>query len=165
MATRDGGRIERPTTGWREERFRRNVIASSLTSGAPCISTLSCRPFAWNVAPPSFYEEKHIVQREEARPALEKAVREAGAELVARHQRAGVTLRFEAVFGAVSPGLVERLKRNGNDLLVIGSHGRRGATRFLLGSVAEEAASQAPCSVLVAKRSLRPNYTVRQDVG
>jgi nucleotide-binding universal stress UspA family protein len=34
-------------------------------------------------------------------------------------------------------------------LIVIGTHGRRGVTRFLLGSVAERLLREAPCAVLV----------------
>src|SRR5215510_9500594 len=34
-------------------------------------------------------------------------------------------------------------------LMIIGTHGRRGATRFLMGSVAERVLREAPCAVLV----------------
>jgi nucleotide-binding universal stress UspA family protein len=37
------------------------------------------------------------------------------------------------------------------DLIVIGSHGRGGVKRVLLGSVAEEVMRQAPCPVLVIR--------------
>jgi nucleotide-binding universal stress UspA family protein len=37
----------------------------------------------------------------------------------------------------------------GADLLVLGSHGRRGMERFLIGSVAETVLKTAPCNVLV----------------
>jgi nucleotide-binding universal stress UspA family protein len=37
----------------------------------------------------------------------------------------------------------------GADLLVLGTHGRTGASRFLIGSVAESALRSAPCDVLV----------------
>ncbi|MGN6104330.1 MAG: universal stress protein [Kofleriaceae bacterium] len=37
------------------------------------------------------------------------------------------------------------------DLIVIGSHGRRGLARYLLGSVAEDVLRSAPCSVLVVR--------------
>ena len=42
----------------------------------------------------------------------------------------------------------------GADLIVIGSHGRDGLTRALLGSVAEGVMRQAPCPVLVVKARL-----------
>jgi universal stress protein A len=38
------------------------------------------------------------------------------------------------------------------DLLVVGSHGRSGLSRLVLGSVASYVASHAPCSVLIVKR-------------
>jgi nucleotide-binding universal stress UspA family protein len=37
------------------------------------------------------------------------------------------------------------------DLIVVGTHGRRGFRRFLLGSVAEMVIREAPCPVLVAR--------------
>lgn len=37
------------------------------------------------------------------------------------------------------------------DLLVVGTHGRRGLDRWFLGSVAEEMTRKAPCLVLVAR--------------
>lgn len=37
------------------------------------------------------------------------------------------------------------------DLVVVGTHGRRGAQRFLLGSVAEGTVRLAPCEVLVVR--------------
>jgi nucleotide-binding universal stress UspA family protein len=41
----------------------------------------------------------------------------------------------------------------GADLIVLGSHGRRGFSRFLLGSVSEAVASHAPCSVEVIRQA------------
>jgi len=37
------------------------------------------------------------------------------------------------------------------DLIALGSHGRKGVKRFLLGSVAESIARNAPCSVFIAR--------------
>lgn len=47
------------------------------------------------------------------------------------------------------------------DLLVIATHGRRGLSRLLLGSIAESVVRHAPCSVLV----VRPNRVSRKRVG
>ena len=41
----------------------------------------------------------------------------------------------------------------GADLIVLGSHGRRGFSRFLLGSVSEAVAAHAPCSVEVIRQA------------
>jgi len=45
--------------------------------------------------------------------------------------------------------IVELARRD--DLIVMGTHGRTGISRFLLGSVAEKVVRHAPCSVLVAR--------------
>jgi nucleotide-binding universal stress UspA family protein len=39
----------------------------------------------------------------------------------------------------------------GADLIIVGSHGRKGVTRFLLGSVSEAVARHAHCSVEIAR--------------
>jgi nucleotide-binding universal stress UspA family protein len=40
------------------------------------------------------------------------------------------------------------IRQNGIDLIVVGTHGRRGLRKLLLGSVAEEVFRRAPCPVL-----------------
>jgi nucleotide-binding universal stress UspA family protein len=42
------------------------------------------------------------------------------------------------------------------DMVVVGTHGRRGFARFLLGSVAEATVRLAPCPVLVVRPKARP---------
>ncbi|HEU4729768.1 MAG TPA: universal stress protein [Kofleriaceae bacterium] len=42
------------------------------------------------------------------------------------------------------------------DLIVIGTHGRRGLSRVLLGSVAEEVIRRAPCPVLAVRMEPQP---------
>lgn len=42
------------------------------------------------------------------------------------------------------------------DLVVVGTHGRRGVSRFLLGSVAEGVVRAAPCAVLVVRPGEHP---------
>jgi nucleotide-binding universal stress UspA family protein len=43
------------------------------------------------------------------------------------------------------------------DLIVIGSHGRSGLGRVLMGSVAEEVARKAPCPVLIVRSPAEPS--------
>ncbi len=50
----------------------------------------------------------------------------------------------------------------GADLIVVGSHGRRGVDRFLLGSVSEAVALHANCSVEIIRRPARPDK-ISQD--
>ena len=44
----------------------------------------------------------------------------------------------------------------GADLIVMGTHGRRGVSRLLLGSVAESVARTAPCPVLLVRKEQTP---------
>jgi nucleotide-binding universal stress UspA family protein len=39
------------------------------------------------------------------------------------------------------------------DLIIIGTHGRKGVSRFLLGSTAEKLVRSAPCPVLTVRPS------------
>ncbi len=48
--------------------------------------------------------------------------------------------------------LVEQAKQWGADLIVLGSHGRHGFDRMLMGSVSESVAFHAPCSVEVVRQ-------------
>lgn len=51
--------------------------------------------------------------------------------------------------------ILEEAKKWNADLIVVGSHGRRGFKRFLLGSVSEAVAMNAHCSVVVVRGSGR----------
>lgn len=53
--------------------------------------------------------------------------------------------------GYVTDTILESAKEWPADLIVVGSHGRTGLTRLLLGSVSEAVVSQAPCSVEIVK--------------
>jgi nucleotide-binding universal stress UspA family protein len=54
-------------------------------------------------------------------------------------------------FGDPRSCILDVAKEWGADLIVLGSHGRRGLDRFLLGSVSETVAVHAPCSVRVVR--------------
>ena len=66
-----------------------------------------------------------------------------------------------AVVTAIASGIVTRqiaayARRNAIDLIVLGTHGRTGVTRALLGSVAEGVVRRAPCRVLAVPAALPP---------
>ena len=66
---------------------------------------------------------------------------------------AGVETVKTAVLSHRSPGhaITEFCRDEGADLLVVGSHGRTGLRRVLLGSVAEKVVRLAPCDVYVVR--------------
>jgi universal stress protein A len=49
--------------------------------------------------------------------------------------------------------IVEHVKQIHADLLVLGTHGRTGVSRLLMGSVAEQVVRTAPCPVLIVRPS------------
>lgn len=53
--------------------------------------------------------------------------------------------------GFAAEEIISEAKEWGADLIIVGTHGRKGVSRFLLGSVAESVAAHAPCSVTVVK--------------
>src|SRR4030095_6437789 len=63
----------------------------------------------------------------------------------------GVRSRAVLKMGPAAAGLVEAVSEVGGDLLVVGTHGRTGLERVLLGSVAEQVVRAAPCAVLTVK--------------
>jgi nucleotide-binding universal stress UspA family protein len=56
-----------------------------------------------------------------------------------------------AVAGDIAGSINEAARQWGGDLLVIGTHGRRGVRRIVLGSVAEAVIRQATMPVLLVR--------------
>jgi nucleotide-binding universal stress UspA family protein len=81
------------------------------------------------------------------RDEIERRVAERGERLMQGQNRARV--RFVALEGSAAEGIRRHAEESGCDLIVIGSHGRRGVRRWLLGSVAEAVVRHASCAVLV----------------
>lgn len=57
----------------------------------------------------------------------------------------------EVFEGYIKDRILEIAKSWPADLIIVGSHGRRGFTKFLLGSVSEAIASHADCSVEIVR--------------
>jgi nucleotide-binding universal stress UspA family protein len=72
-------------------------------------------------------------------------------EAEARAAEHGVAVTRETAIGMPSRAIVEWAENNDVDLIVIGSHGRRGVTRVLLGSVAESVVRRSPVPVTVVR--------------
>jgi nucleotide-binding universal stress UspA family protein len=85
-------------------------------------------------------------------------MREAGEKLLAHERQKAVDKGVEAdsVLIVEGPGRIcdhvaEQARRIKADLIVVGSHGRRGIGRVLLGSDAEQIVRHAPVPVLVVR--------------
>jgi len=91
-------------------------------------------------------------------PKLLDAMHDAGEQLLAKTtaavRSAGLsaeTALVEAMASRVSDLVVEHAKKWRADLIVIGTHGRRGVGRLLLGSDAEQVVRHAPVPVLLVR--------------
>ena len=73
------------------------------------------------------------------------------ARLVGRAKKSGVRAATAMVTGDPSAQIVRIARSTRADLIVIGTHGRRGVSKFLLGSVAERVIATAPCPVLTVR--------------
>jgi nucleotide-binding universal stress UspA family protein len=74
---------------------------------------------------------------------------------------AGLKTSGEVLSGKPKEIILEEAKKWDADLIVVGSHGRRGFKRFLLGSVSEAVAMNAHCSVVVVRGAARTPRRVR----
>lgn len=65
---------------------------------------------------------------------------------------AGVAIEGDVVEGHAAIEILERAKTLPSDLVILGTHGRSGFERLLLGSVTERVLRKAPCPVLSVPR-------------
>jgi len=63
----------------------------------------------------------------------------------------GVNVEYRVEIGPITEGILCAAAETKCDLIVLGTHGRSGLGRVLLGSVAESVLREAPCLVLTVK--------------
>lgn len=68
----------------------------------------------------------------------------------------GAEAEVDVAFGPVVPTILAAADALGADLIVIGTHGRTGLARIVLGSVAEGVAHKAHVPVMLVRRESRP---------
>jgi universal stress protein A len=86
---------------------------------------------------------------------LDKQAREWSAQhlnkLAARAKSAGVKASVMLRAGDPADQIVRGYRSSNSDLIVVGTHGRRGLPKFFLGSVAERVVSTASCPVVTVR--------------
>jgi nucleotide-binding universal stress UspA family protein len=88
-------------------------------------------------------------------PATEvEEIREKLGELAGQAHGLGVETRL--VEGEPAPAIVRLASELKCGLIVLGTHGRRGLARLLMGSVAEHVLRKAPCPVLTVRQGESP---------
>jgi nucleotide-binding universal stress UspA family protein len=107
-------------------------------------------PWTATLATAGYIEPAGTIAREETQMLDEyHAVAEAAAE---RLKAAGLQATSTIAHGDAATALINAANDRQADLIVVGTHGRTGLQRLLLGSVARNVMQHAPCSVLVVRR-------------
>ena len=86
---------------------------------------------------------------------------DAATALVRRNGLDAESVVREIIGGRAAEAIVDEAKQWGADLIVLGTHGRRGVTRLVMGSDAEEIVRTAPVPV----RLVRASGEVTQSTG
>ena len=79
------------------------------------------------------------------------------ATLIPENRHRDVTIERVVETGIPAKTIADLARKKGADMIVVGTHGRTGIARMLMGSTAESLLREAPCQVLVVK----PHATVK----
>jgi nucleotide-binding universal stress UspA family protein len=146
-------------------RFKRILVASDLSpasKGAHATAVLFAKEtrsemlFLHVVEPlpptvPTELIQPEVLERMETenRQRAERQI----ARLAAAARRSGVKAKTILVAGEPAHQIVRAARTYRADLLVVGTHARRGITKMMLGSVANRVLLRAPCPVVTVRRT------------
>lgn len=97
-----------------------------------------------------------LVELEKLRTHAARSLR----ELAAEHEAGSRRVETELGQGTIYKVIQEKANLMGADAVVLGSHGRRGLSRFLMGSVAERVVRDTKRPVAVVKQKPPPGLSV-----
>jgi nucleotide-binding universal stress UspA family protein len=107
------------------------------------------------VEPPSLLVTREMGGYDSSVEVAWEALRQQGKELIAKTaeelRSRGLKCTAELQEGDAKSKILEEAEKWGADLIVLGSHGRKGLVRFLLGSVSDAVAHHARCSVEIVR--------------
>jgi nucleotide-binding universal stress UspA family protein len=130
--------------------------AASSVAGRPWpadseAGVFSCADPFESTAEEEFFSIEELTSRREFGMTPEEKAVLYGMRVISR---AGLKTTGEVSSGYPKAKIVDKAEQWGADLIVVGSHGRRGIERILLGSVSEAVALHAHCSVEVIRSSV-----------
>jgi nucleotide-binding universal stress UspA family protein len=99
-------------------------------------------------APASLYEDFERAVRSDSERRLDA--------LIAQARSRGVAANGLLRQGLPDEEILDAAEKEGIDLVVLGTHGRRGASRVLLGSVAGRVVCRSTCPVLTVRPAAKP---------
>jgi nucleotide-binding universal stress UspA family protein len=100
---------------------------------------------------PSVANAVHAHDIEAAQQALLKRGKEVVARAAELLSKAGFKVHTAVETGDPGPAIIAFAAKTKCELIVVGSHGRRGLDRMLMGSVAEFVARHASCTVEIVR--------------
>lgn len=142
--------------------FRRILVATDFSeASAPAVELAVKLAKSWGAQflAAHVYEEPRLPDLSFAHVRLyeefeSKVKADAALQLgeVAKRARAdGVETEELLLRGFADEAIVQAARESAADLILMGTHGRRGAGRFFLGSVAARVIATAPCPVLTVR--------------
>ncbi|CAP40981.1 universal stress protein [Bordetella petrii] len=130
-------------------------ICFARSVGAEVVALHVTQPFAATIGFDGMAAAYAITDEDYEKASAEQAEKYLK-QILDRADTAGVKAQSRAVSNFnVADGIVQAASENGCDLIFIGSHGRSGLSRLLLGSVTAKVLSLATIAVLV--------YRVKED--
>ncbi len=97
------------------------------------------------------YEDYVVVSGERAEEFRDDALKSATRDLKALLTKTGIKAQPRVIGGDARILIIEEAKARNAELIVVGTHGRSGVRKLILGSVAEWTMNHAACDVLVMK--------------
>ncbi|HWP06441.1 MAG TPA: universal stress protein [Polyangiaceae bacterium] len=115
---------------------------------------------------PAFVPSASLPEARASDLSLFAVVRESAGRLLAQFvgeaAERGIVVRASRLeLGSPAQVITQVAVADGYDLIVIGTHGRTGLTRALMGSVAERVVRHAPCPVLSVRPTAPPATALR----
>jgi nucleotide-binding universal stress UspA family protein len=99
--------------------------------------------------------EERATKLEQAREFTERELK----RLLGAARQKGISCQPLIGEGTIWNVLSEMIHKNGIDLVIVGTHGRRGLKKLRLGSVAEEVLRMAPCPVLTVGPKISETFS------
>ena len=92
-----------------------------------------------------------LLSASDAIEVIYSRTREQLRELIPDNLPEDLKVKTAATTGKATSEIALYAQRCGADMIVVGTHGRKGLSRMLMGSTAESLLREAPCQVLVVK--------------
>lgn len=148
-----GMRILLPTDGSEYAVLAANRVAERPWPEGSIFKVLACPEYPMLIGEYPYYAPEQLVELSKASEAQARAAAEAATAVL---RKSGLEVKTEVTEPRDSPArtILSSAELWQSDLVVMGSHGRRGFDRLVMGSVSESVAMHAHCSVEVARQFL-----------